>query len=127
MVTSKRVYEAFAPSDGFRVLVDRLWPRGISKIKAHIDLWAKDVAPSNELRQWYGHDPAKWPEFRKRYTRELRTGPGKQALDDLVGRAKAGHITLLYSSRAENINNATVLEQLLNRRLRRGAIVRARS
>ncbi len=121
MVSSKRVYEPYASSDGFRVLIDRLWPRGLSKAKAHVDLWAKDVAPSNELRQWYQHDPDKWPEFRKRYTHELRSGPAKKAFDDLVRRAKAGHLTLLYSSRAEDINNATVLQTLLERRLRRGA------
>ena len=121
MVSSKRVYEPYTPTDGFRVLIDRLWPRGLSKASAHVDLWARDIAPSNELRQWYGHDPAKWPEFRKRYTHEFRSGPAKRALDDLVRRAKAGHITLLYSSRAEGINNATVLEAVLARRLGRGA------
>lgn len=121
MVTSKRVYEPYAQTDGFRVLIDRLWPRGLSKAKAHVDLWVKDVAPSNELRQWYQHDPDKWPEFRKRYTHELRSGPARKALDDLVRRARAGRVTLLYSSRAEDINNATVLQVLLERRLRRGA------
>lgn len=121
MVTTKRVYEPFSPSDGFRVLIDRLWPRGIAKAKAHVDLWLKDVAPSRALRQWYGHDPAKWTEFRKRYTNELRDSPAKEALEDLVRRARRGRVTLLYSSRVEDINNATVLEGIINRRLRRAS------
>ena len=121
MVTTKRVYEPFSPSDGFRVLIDRLWPRGIAKAKAHVDLWLKDVAPSSALRQWYGHDPAKWTEFRKRYTNELRDSPAKEALEDLVRRARRGRVTLLYSSRVEDINNATVLEGIVNRRLRRAS------
>ena len=121
MVTSKRVYEPYAPSDGFRVLIDRLWPRGIAEAKAHVDLWLKDVAPSRALRQWYGHDPAKWTEFRKRYTNELRDSPAKEALEDLVRRARRGRVTLLYSSRVEDINNATVLEGIVNRRLRRAS------
>ena len=121
MVTSKRVYEPYAPSDGFRVLIDRLWPRGIAEAKAHVDLWLKDVAPSRALRQWYGHDPAKWTEFRKRYTNELRDSPAKEALEDLVRRARRGRVTLLYSSRVEDINNATVLEGIINRRLRRAS------
>ena len=121
MVTTKRVYEPFSPSDGFRVLIDRLWPRGIAKAKAHVDLWLKEVAPSRALRQWYGHDPAKWTEFRKRYTNELRDSPAKEALEDLVRRARRGRVTLLYSSRVEDINNATVLEGIINRRLRRAS------
>ncbi|HSQ30741.1 MAG TPA: DUF488 domain-containing protein [Gemmatimonadaceae bacterium] len=118
MVTAKRVYEQYSSTDGFRVLVDRLWPRGIAKATGHIDLWLKDVAPSNELRAWYGHDPAKWAEFRKRYTSELRESPAKEALDELVRRARRGRVTLVYSSRVEDINNATVLEQIVNRRLK---------
>lgn len=121
MVATKRVYEPYSSSDGFRVLVDRLWPRGIAKARAHIDLWLKDVAPSNELRTWYGHDPAKWAEFRKRYTGELREGAAKKALTDLVRHARRGRVTLLYSSRVEDINNATVLEKIVNRRLKRAS------
>ena len=121
MVITKRVYEPYSSSDGFRVLVDRLWPRGIAKPTAHIDLWLKDVAPSNELRTWYSHDPATWAEFRKRYTSELRDGAAKQALNDLVRHARRGRVTLLYSSRVEDINNATVLEKIVNRRLTRAS------
>ena len=79
------------------------------------------AAPSNELRTWYGHDPAKWAEFRKRYTRELREGAAKKALTDLVGHARRGRVTLLYSSRVEDINNATVLEKIVSRRLKRAS------
>lgn len=120
MVVSKRVYEPYDTSDGYRVLIDRLWPRGVSKDKAHVDLWAKDVAPSAELRKWYAHDPVKWPEFQKRYKQELKTPEAKAVLDDLVRRAQAGQVTLVYASQAADICNAAVLEELLNRRARTG-------
>src|SRR5512146_1002831 len=90
MIVTKRAYEPAAAADGYRVLIDRLWPRGVSKAKARLDAWEKDVAPSRELREWYGHDPAKWPEFRRRYMRELRAPTAKVVLDDLVHRAKRG-------------------------------------
>ncbi|MEP7346368.1 MAG: DUF488 family protein, partial [Gemmatimonadaceae bacterium] len=106
-------------SDGFRVLIDRLWPRGISKVKAHVDLWAKDIAPSTDLREWYEHDPDKWPEFRKRYQQELRAQAAVALLDDLVRRAKRGRVTLVYASNAGDISNAAVLEPYLNRRIKR--------
>lgn len=125
MVVTKRIYDAYEPSDGFRVLVDRLWPRGVSKAAAHIDLWAKEIAPSDELRTWYQHDPEKWPEFRKRYTRELRSPAAAAVLDELARRAKRGRVTLVYGSRAGDISNAAVLEPLLNRRVK-GATPRAK-
>ncbi|HEU4563693.1 MAG TPA: DUF488 family protein [Gemmatimonadaceae bacterium] len=118
MVVTKRVYDGYEPTDGFRVLVDRLWPRGVSKAKAHIDLWAKEIAPSDELRSWYEHDPAKWPEFRRRYTRELKAPEEAAVLDELARRAKRGRVTLVYGSRAGEISNAAVLERLLNRRVK---------
>ena len=118
MVVSKRVYEPYASSDGYRVLVDRIWPRGVSKDRAHVDLWAKDVAPSRELREWYRHDPAKWPEFQKRYKEELKAPEAKAVLDDIAGRAQEGQVTLVYASQASEMCNATVLEALLNRRLK---------
>lgn len=117
MVITKRVYEPATPSDGYRVLIDRAWPRGISKTKARLDAWAKDIAPSAELRAWYQHDPAKWPEFQRRYTRELQTPAAKAVLDDLARRARRGRVTLVYASRAGDISNAAVLEPLLNRRV----------
>lgn len=118
MVVRKRVYEPYDSSDGYRVLVDRLWPRGLSKEKARIDAWLKEVSPSTELRKWYEHDPEKWPEFQKRFREELKSPEAKAALDDLVERAKRGRVTLLYSSNAGDISNAAVLESLLNKRLR---------
>lgn len=123
MVVTKRAYEPYAPSDGYRVLIDRLWPRGVSKADAHLDAWEKDVAPSRALREWYGHDPAKWPEFQKRYTEELRAPAAKAVLDDLVRRASRGRVTLVFASRAAEISDVAVLERLLSRRVKaaRGA------
>jgi uncharacterized protein YeaO (DUF488 family) len=118
MVVVKRVYEAYAASDGYRVLIDRLWPRGISKEKAHVDAWPKEISPSAELRSWYGHDPEKWPEFQKRFKEELKSPEAKPVLDDLVKRGKRGRVTLLFASHAADISNAAVLEPLLNRRIR---------
>lgn len=117
MIVMKRAYEPASEADGYRVLVDRLWPRGISKAKARIDAWEKDIAPSAELREWYGHDPAKWPEFRKRYTQEFRGAAAKKVLDDLVRRATRGRVTLVYASRAGEISDAAVLTRLLDRRV----------
>ena len=118
MIVMKRAYEPASEADGYRVLVDRLWPRGISKARARIDAWEKDIAPSSELREWYGHDPEKWDEFQKRYVRELRAARAKEVLDDLVRRARRGRVTLVYASRAGDISDAAVLTRLLNRRLR---------
>jgi uncharacterized protein YeaO (DUF488 family) len=119
MVITKRVYEPAAPSDGYRVLIDRLWPRGVSKVKAQLDAWEKDVAPSAELRKWYQHEPSKWPEFQKRYKQELKAAPAQAVLDDLVRRAKRGRVTLVYSSHAAEISDVAVLYELLRQRLKR--------
>jgi uncharacterized protein YeaO (DUF488 family) len=110
-VTVKRVYEPPAPDDGFRVLVDRLWPRGLSKDTAAFDEWMKDIAPSAELRRWFGHDPARWNEFRQRYAEEV--GQHQDVLDDLRKRARHGPITLVYSAREETHNNAVALRDLI--------------
>lgn len=118
MIVTKRAYEPAATSDGYRVLIDRLWPRGVSKAKARLDAWEKNVAPSRELREWYGHDPSKWPEFRRQYTRELRAPAAKAVLDDLARRAKRGRVTLVYASKVTDISDVAVLEKLLNRRSR---------
>jgi uncharacterized protein YeaO (DUF488 family) len=115
MIATKRAYDPAEPSDGYRVLIDRLWPRGVSKVKARLDAWEKDIAPSRELREWYGHEPAKWPEFRTRYTRELRAPAAKVILDDLVRRAKRGRVTLVYGSRDAEISDVAVLERVLRR------------
>ena len=111
-VMLKRAYETPAASDGYRVLVDRLWPRGLAKVKARIDLWLKEVAPSTELRQWFGHDPAKWAEFRKRYRAELKGNPAWAQLESLSHQKK---LTLVYAARDQVHNEAAVLQELLER------------
>jgi len=107
----KRVYESASKQDGFRVLVDRLWPRGLTKEKAHIDLWLKEIAPSTELRKWFGHDPAKWTEFQKRYRAELRKNDEQVSL--LKRETSQGTVTLLYGARDEQHNEALVLQKFL--------------
>lgn len=107
----KRIYEPAAKSDGFRVLVDRLWPRGIAKESAKLDLWLPDLGPSTELRKWFNHDPAKWDEFRRRYHAELKEK--KELVAELKGRAKEGTVTLLYSAKDEAHNQAVALKELL--------------
>lgn len=112
MVNIKRVYDEPAKDDGYRVLVDRLWPRGVSKEKAALDAWLKDVAPSDALRNWFGHDPARFAEFEKRYHTELKDNPAFATLKQL---AKDGPVlTLLYSAHDTEHNNAVVLRDLLN-------------
>ena len=92
----KRAYEAPAPEDGMRILVDRLWPRGLSKHRAAIDQWMKDISPSTKLRKWFGHDPSRWDEFRRRYAKEVHQHP--ELLDQLRSLAREGPITLVYSA-----------------------------
>lgn len=107
----KRVYEPASSKDGVRVLVDRLWPRGLSREKAAVDLWSKDVAPSTELRTWFGHDPAKWKEFQSRYRKELRENP--QAVRALKEQVKTKPVTLVYGARDQEHNAALVLKRVL--------------
>jgi uncharacterized protein YeaO (DUF488 family) len=111
----KRIYQPYAKSDGMRVLVDRLWPRGMSKEKARLDFWAKEIAPSDELRKWYGHQPNRWPEFQKRYYAELNAQP--DVVNDLVERIKGQHVTFLYSSKEEELNNAVALREYILQRI----------
>ena len=115
MIRLKRAYEPPAASDGHRVLVERLWPRGLSKARLRLDRWARDVAPSQELRRWFGHDPARWPEFRRRYFEELRQR--EQAWRLLLSRARRGRLTLVYAARDEARNGAVALKQFLDRRI----------
>ena len=110
-VRLKRAYEAPTKDDGLRILVDRLWPRGVSKEDAAIDRWIKDVAPSTELRKWFGHDPERWNEFRKRYVAEIRDHPDELA--ELRRLARQGPIILVYAARDEAHNDAAVLRQAL--------------
>ena len=112
----KRIYEPAEQGDGYRVLVDRLWPRGVSKAGAAIDLWLRDVAPSSALRVWFGHDPARWTEFRARYHAELRKN--SKALAPLVERAKKSALTLLYSAHDERFNQAVALKAYLDKQPR---------
>ena len=112
-IKMKRVYEKPAVSDGSRILVDRLWPRGLTKEKAHVDLWLKEIAPSTELRQWFGHDPEKWRKFRGRYETELRHNG--HLIEMLTRKAREGTITLMYGARDEKHNEALVLKQFLER------------
>jgi uncharacterized protein YeaO (DUF488 family) len=110
-VKIKRIYEPPAKEDGFRILVDRLWPRGLSKEKAKIDFWLKEIAPSDKLRKWYGHDPKKWTTFRDKYFEELRD---KDELVNLIlKKTKEGMITFLYSSKEKKVNNATALKEYI--------------
>jgi len=111
----KRVYETAARNDGLRVLVDRLWPRGLTKEKARIDLWLKDIAPSDALRRLVHGDPAKWSEFVRSYGRELAAEPAKTAVADLRKQARSKPVTLLYAARDEVHNNAVALKDFLER------------
>lgn len=110
MFVAKRVYEPAAKDDGYRVLVDRLWPRGLTKAKAHADLWLKEVAPSTELRNWFKHDPAKWPEFQKRYRAELNLA-ALAKLRKLEKQHKK--VTLLYGAKSDERNQAVALLNIL--------------
>jgi uncharacterized protein YeaO (DUF488 family) len=110
-VQLKRAYDAPAAGDGIRVLVDRLWPRGLPKAQAAVDQWHKEVAPSAALRRWFGHDPARWQEFRRRYAAELSAQT--PAIDRLRAMARGGRITLLYAARDSTHNNAVVLRDAL--------------
>jgi uncharacterized protein YeaO (DUF488 family) len=112
----KRAYDAPTRSDGRRILVDRVWPRGIAKDDLQIDAWLKDLAPSTGLRKWFGHDRAKWDEFRKRYALELEQRP--EALEELVEKARAGHVTLVFSAKDTQHNNAVALKEHLERCLK---------
>ena len=108
----KRIYEPKEKSDGFRILVDRLWPRGFTKEKAAIDLWLKEIAPSNELRKWFGHDPGKWKEFQKKYRKELKEN--KESVDTLKEHLINGAITLLYSAKDREHNEAQVIKDYVS-------------
>ena len=110
-VLLKRAYEAADANDGHRVLIDRLWPRGLSKQAAAVDLWLKEIAPSTELRKWFGHDPARWVEFQQRYTEEVRSHP--ELFEQLRELARKGRLTLVYSAHDEQHNDAVVLRSLL--------------
>ncbi len=110
-VRTKRVYEPAEAGDGYRVLIDRLWPRGVSREDARLDEWARDLAPSDELRRWFGHRPERFDEFRRRYREEL--APHADELEELRGRARSGRLTLLCGARDTEHNDAVVLAEVL--------------
>ncbi|WP_437991090.1 DUF488 domain-containing protein [Sorangium sp. So ce145] len=115
----KRAYEQPEAADGYRVLVDRLWPRGVRKDALAIDAWMKEIGPSDELRRSFGHDPARWEEFAARYREELRRQPASGLVDELVAQAKRGTLTLVYGAKDELHNQAVVLRERIEQRLRR--------
>jgi uncharacterized protein YeaO (DUF488 family) len=122
----KRAYDSASSGDGARILIDRLWPRGVRKADAAIAVWAKDIAPSTALRRWFGHDPARWHEFRRRYSEEIHRR--RDRLDELRTLAQKGRITLVFAARDEAHNDAVVLREiLLGRSIRRRPPPRAHS
>jgi uncharacterized protein YeaO (DUF488 family) len=115
MIQVKRAYEPPGPDDGVRYLVDRLWPRGVQKITMRLDGWLKEVAPTDDLRRWFGHDPAKWSEFRRRYFAQLDARP--QTWQPILQTARKGDVTLLFSAKDTAHNNAVALMEYLNERM----------
>ena len=115
MIRIKRAYEPPEKSDGMRILVDRMWPRGVKKEKLETVLWMKDAAPSDELRQWFNHDPEKWEEFRKRYLKELQRPEARAMLHEIREAAKKGTVTLVYGAKDEKHNQALVLKQAIEK------------
>jgi len=109
----KRAYEAASSKDGYRVLVDGLWPRGVTKAQLEIDAWMKEIAPSAALRKWYGHQPEKWGEFRNKYRQELSKLPRKALLDELIARARKGPVTLVFGARDAERSNAAVIAEMI--------------
>jgi uncharacterized protein YeaO (DUF488 family) len=119
VIRLKRAYEKPAPGDGERILVERLWPRGLAKAEAKLDAWLKDIAPSPELRKWFGHDPDKWERFERRYREELAAK--ERDLRGLRWKAKRGTVTLVYAARDQEHNSAVVLKSVLDKRKHRPA------
>jgi uncharacterized protein YeaO (DUF488 family) len=122
MLHIKRAYEEPSSTDGERILVDRLWPRGLTKARAAIDLWMKEIAPSPALRKWFAHDPAKWKQFQQRYFKELQEHP--QEVDELRKKARRGRVTLVHSARDEQHNGALALKTYLERGRRKHGVAR---
>lgn len=114
-IAVKRAYEAPAERDGRRILVDRVWPRGVTKDELRLDAWYRDLAPSTELRKWFAHDPERWPEFQKRYAAELKRAKAREQVEELAALGKRGKVTLVYGARDEEHNQAIVLRDYLKR------------
>jgi uncharacterized protein YeaO (DUF488 family) len=117
MIKIKKIYDLPTGDDGIRILVDRLWPRGLSKEKAKVDLWLKEIAPSDKLRKWFSHDPKKWTEFREKYFKEL--GHNRELVDLIIHKDKEGNVTLLFGAKEEKFNNAVALKEYIETRGRR--------
>jgi uncharacterized protein YeaO (DUF488 family) len=114
-ISLKRAYDTSAESDGYRILVERLWPRGLSKLDAKIDLWPKEVGPSTQLRLWFNHEPDKWAEFKQRYFEELSTR--LEALEQVLERVRVGRVTFVFASREQRFNNAVALKEYVEREI----------
>ncbi len=114
MIKIKRIYDSLAAEDGIRILVDRLWPRGLSKNDAKIDLWVKEIAPSQELRKWFAHDPKKWVEFKNKYFKELDFK--KERIDLIIKKTKKKNVTFLYAAKDEKFNNAAALKEYVEKK-----------
>lgn len=114
MIKTERIYEA-SKGDGFRILVDRLWPRGLRKDEAEVDLWLKDIGPSNELRKWFGHDPARWNEFREKFFKEL--DQKNELIDQVIAKAEEGNVVLLFGAKDKVHNNAVALKDYIESRM----------
>ena len=112
-VAIRRAYEAAGTKEGYRVLVDRLWPRGVTKAQLKIDAWMREIAPSVELRKWYGHKPEKWEEFRNKYRQELSKPRRKALLDELIDHARKGQVTLVFGARDAQRSNAAVIAEMI--------------
>ena len=110
-IATKRVYDPPSREDGFRILVDRLWPRGLTKDKAKVDLWLKEIAPSDDLRKWFGHEPGKWPGFKKRYFNEL--SEHRQMVETILEQARSGPVTILFGAKETRYNNAVALREFI--------------
>jgi uncharacterized protein YeaO (DUF488 family) len=119
MIKMKRAYASADKKDGYRVLIDRLWPRGIKKSKLVLDEWAKELAPSTDLRKSFGHDPAHWREFRARYQLELRVKAAREKIEALVKRGRRAAVTLIYAARDEEYNDAVVLKDVIERAMKK--------
>lgn len=120
MIAIKRAYDPPSQSDGTRILVDRLWPRGVKKKEAHVERWVRELGPSNELRKFFRHDSARWQEFRKRYLAELSRPDAKASVAELEKVARSGNLTLVYSAKDREHNQAIVLKELLDKKLSKG-------
>ena len=125
MIKIERIYNNPRGNKSFRILVDRLWPRGLSKDKVKMDLWQKDIAPSNSLRKWFGHDDEKWNEFKRRYFKEL--DKNIDSVDQILDKVKEGSITLLYGSKEEKFNNAVALKEYLEEKIKKQTYELSRS